>query len=546
MSKSGTIFLGEIVEGIGVRFAILEIGEMGRLIQRLVHQIRRFVQSPPSLSFLSHTNFTPQLGIKGLCLHFPQEANHRMGNMSKEKIEDPKSTENVSVDVIEYARDKEKEVVAKEDPDATEYSSSFADTTSGNGNSSELSGAEVESQFFGDNDVMPPYDAFNGIFPMRKKKLTTHWRNFIRPLMWRCKWAELRIKELESQASKYDRCIAAHERKKHMSIDQGTVEQSGLRSLPFKSQYRRKGPMKRRKRKRLEDTTDIASYMTNHILFSGHENKWNDVDGTPISDDFGIQDQNNSGYDESGFHDDCSFLEEKDNDLEHILHKIGLVHTRVQKMKARLDSTMVKNAAKFSSSENLSQLVAYDAQTSSIRSPTFSACNGDTVSVGGLHMPTQHLSFYDLGDFIMPDAVSSYGEAIPVPDIIESTVGLLSSVDVTQHQAQVGDSSERIVDNILHNEGVEVEGPASENNHGESAEKSQDGENSEKEDSNNAALPELDTDAGGETSVSQEQSILKSRLASEIHFPKNKRKRGERKAGTGNWSRQRTSEPDSQ
>ncbi|CAI9787099.1 unnamed protein product [Fraxinus pennsylvanica] len=38
MSKSGTIFLGEIVEGIGVGFAISEIGEMGRLIQRLVHQ----------------------------------------------------------------------------------------------------------------------------------------------------------------------------------------------------------------------------------------------------------------------------------------------------------------------------------------------------------------------------------------------------------------------------------------------------------------------------------------------------------------------------
>lgn len=88
--------------------------------------------------------------------------------------------------------------------------------------------------------------------------------------MWRCKWTELKIKELELQASKYDRCIAAHERRKRMSIDQLTVEQSGSRSLPFKSQYRRKRAMKRRKRKRLEDTTDIGSYMSKHILFSGH------------------------------------------------------------------------------------------------------------------------------------------------------------------------------------------------------------------------------------------------------------------------------------
>lgn len=100
--------------------------------------------------------------------------------------------------------------------------------------------------------------------------MTTHWRNFIRPLVWRCKWTELRIKELQSQASKYDRCIAAHDRKKCMSIDQGTVEQSGSRSLPFRSQDCRKRPMKRRKRKRVEDTTDIASYLSNHVLFSGH------------------------------------------------------------------------------------------------------------------------------------------------------------------------------------------------------------------------------------------------------------------------------------
>ncbi|CAI9776374.1 unnamed protein product [Fraxinus pennsylvanica] len=503
-------------------------------------QVRRFVQSPPNLPPSSPTHATP-LRYKGLCLH---ESNYQMGNISKEKSEDPKGMENVSVDVIEYVRGNDKGVVAKEDPDATEYSSSFTNTTSGNGNSSELSDAEVESQFFDDNDVMPPF-GFNSIFPMRKKKLTTHWRNFIHPLMWRCKWTELRIKELESRASKYDRYIAAQDRKKHMSIDHGTVEKSGSRSLPFKSQDHRKRPMKRRKRKRVEDTTDIASYMSNHILFSGHENKWPDVDGTPIRDDFGIPDQNNSGYDESEVHDDYSFLEDKDNDLEHILRKIDLVQTRVHKMKVRLDSTMVKSAAKFSSSENLSQLVAYDAQTSFVHSSTFSACNGETFSVGGLYVPTQHLSCYDLGDFIMPEtAASSYREAIPVPDIIESTVGLLSSVDVTPHQAEVGDSSERIVDNILHNEGVDVEGLPTENNHGESAEKPQDGENSEKEDSNIASLPELDTDAGGITAVSQEQSILESCLASEIHFPINKRKRGERKAG--NWSRQQTDEPGSQ
>lgn len=98
--------------------------------------------------------------------------------------------------------------------------------------------------------------------------MTAHWRNFIHPLMWRCKWTELRIKELESQASKYPREISVYDSRKHMALDQITGEQSGSRLMPFTHQSRRKEPMKRMKRKRVEDTTDIASYMSNHILFS--------------------------------------------------------------------------------------------------------------------------------------------------------------------------------------------------------------------------------------------------------------------------------------
>lgn len=104
---------------------------------------------------------------------------------------------------------------------------------------------------------------------LRKKKLTAHWKNFIHPLMWRCKWIELRTKELQSQASKYDRKVSAIERRKHMLLDRTITENSGTKSLPFPLQSRRKRYMKRRKRKRVESTTEITSYMSNHILFSG-------------------------------------------------------------------------------------------------------------------------------------------------------------------------------------------------------------------------------------------------------------------------------------
>lgn len=86
--------------------------------------------------------------------------------------------------------------------------------------------------------------------------------------MWRCKWIELRTKELQSQASKYDREVSVIERRKQMLLDKTIMENSGTKCLPFPLQSHRKRLMKRRKRKRVENTTDIASYMSNHILFS--------------------------------------------------------------------------------------------------------------------------------------------------------------------------------------------------------------------------------------------------------------------------------------
>ena len=101
----------------------------------------------------------------------------------------------------------------------------------------------------------------------RKRKLTNHWQNFIRPLMWRCKWTELRIKEIESQALKYSRALAVYEQGKNLGLDP-TMEDFSSKAFPFSSPYYRRKAMKRRKRKRAEDTNDISSYMSQHNLFS--------------------------------------------------------------------------------------------------------------------------------------------------------------------------------------------------------------------------------------------------------------------------------------
>lgn len=86
--------------------------------------------------------------------------------------------------------------------------------------------------------------------------------------MWRCKWTELRIKELGLQALKYDREIAAQNQRKNLALEQLTLEGCNSRSFPYNFHSHRKKALKRRKRKRVEVTTDTKSYMSNHNFFS--------------------------------------------------------------------------------------------------------------------------------------------------------------------------------------------------------------------------------------------------------------------------------------
>ncbi|KAE8076633.1 hypothetical protein FH972_015270 [Carpinus fangiana] len=466
-----------------------------------------------------------------------------------------KCPEDLEVDIIGCTVKSEIRSIKREDPDATEYSSSFADTTSNNENCSGLSEGEVESQLFGDDSLASAFDAFSSSLQMRKKKLTNHWRNFIRPLMWRCKWTELKIKEIESQALKYSREIAAYDQRKHLGFDQLTSEGLGSKSLPFSRRcYRKKAIKRRRKRKRVENTADITSYMSQHNLFSYLEIKKSDPDGNLLADDFGnpvITDQNDDCNDKFGIGNNWSFLEFRDGEqiLEQVLWKIEMVHSRVHKLKSQIDMVLSKNAARFSSSENLSLLALCDAQTSSAHSPTFSAGNGDNVSVGPVYSPTKNVSECDNVDLVMPgSAILSYGETIHVPDIIESTVGLLSAADVTLHQPQIGDSCEDIVDSVLVNsEAGEAEKDSFKKVGSHSTEMHQEAEIGDQEESTNPpSIPTSEPLTVAKSVGPQEQSSLSSCLASEVHFPRNKRKRGERKAGSVGWSKKSSGEPDSQ
>lgn len=95
------------------------------------------------------------------------------------------------------------------------------------------------------------------------------------------------------------------------------------------------------------------------------------------------------------------------------------------------------------------------------------------------------------------------------------------------------------MDNILtHNEVVNKEMQTLKQSHNQDADVSED-------EITNPSLP-LEDQVLKTTTLSHEKSTLKRCLGSNIIFPKSKRKRGERKAGSCSWSRQVPGEPDSQ
>ncbi|KAK9672171.1 hypothetical protein RND81_12G081800 [Saponaria officinalis] len=415
------------------------------------------------------------------------------------------------IDVTEVTNSSAINLPEGSDPNATdvssENSSSFGDTTPRSEVTSVTSDAEVESEFRDETGLGSTFDGFSGAFQMRKKKLTTHWRNFVRPLMWRCKWTELKIRELESQALKYTRELEQNDQTKTSELHQYTSD-FGSKSLPFSSQSIRRKVMKRRKRKLVENVTDISSYVSRHHLFSYLEEKKCDLDDAATTEDDCDKEQY-SKNDENGVSDD--WLKHEEDSMEEIVRQIGTVQSQVLRLRNHLDTIMLKNGVKFSSSENLTLLSPDDGQTSAAQSPAFSPGNGDNMYIDDMYA-SQNLMEFDIEDLDVPESIiSDYVDGTQIPDVIESTAGLLSAADIAVHQSQIVESAENILDNTLTQTNVaqELKMPAS-----------------------------IVSDE-----TPPEKTTIKSCITSDAPTM-NKRKRGERKAAPGGWNLKCSADPD--
>ncbi|KAL7233705.1 hypothetical protein ACSBR1_017340 [Camellia fascicularis] len=250
-----------------------------------------------------------------------------------EQTEGTEINQKVEVNILEHTKSGEIGLVEAEFQDANENLSSFGDTVSRVENGAMLGDAAVVSELHGDSSSAFPFNGYGEDFCMRRKRLTPHWRTFIRPLMWHCKWVELQIKNFESQALKYDGELAEFNRRKQFELDNCSLEGFGAKPIPFSCQSQSKEVTKRKKRKRIEDTVGIASYMSHHNLFSY----------------FVILAEKSINVDEFGVNDELLSHEfrDGDNSLEQILWKLGIVQSQISKIKSRLHKVMLENVGKF-------------------------------------------------------------------------------------------------------------------------------------------------------------------------------------------------------
>ncbi|KAJ9563242.1 hypothetical protein OSB04_008402 [Centaurea solstitialis] len=451
-----------------------------------------------------------------------------MGTSLGEQELEACKNEEVEVDIMNCMSgddDDEGPSVQPQSEDATGSSSSFGDTFSEVGNREYESDNEVMSGLRADAASMRGFGGSGDLFPVRKKRLTSHWRKFIQPIMWRCKWVELQLKKFQSQATKYDKQLKKHYQTEPLKHPNFEFEGLCAKAMPFSHNFQREKPMKRKKRKRHEES-DTEAYMAQHNLFSYFATRRSTTgNGVATMDDDKANlatstDKNVNN--EFRVPDELLSLEFRDDFfLEQTLWKIEVAQSQVCEMKTRLGTVMTENAATF---EDLNLLESNNSLTSSSVRDSGSPRNRDGSSAAALI--ASELMKYNTGDdSVKPEnATSSHGEETQLHDVNEQT---------EQEQPPVA-SRKRSTDGILiYNRRAKKPQTDSGDVKIHPIEKLQ----QPKEEKPDHAVGPVSV---SEDSSQNEQPAPKLRSVSKLTAPNNKKKRAaraRRKGGSSLWSR---------
>ncbi|XP_042056023.1 uncharacterized protein LOC121800526 isoform X1 [Salvia splendens] len=232
----------------------------------------------------------------------------------------------------------------------------------------ELDHSDGSDSSFDGSDCDDVESKFPNLFTKRRK-LTSHWRAFIHPLMWRCKWVELQIKKLDAQSRAY-----AHN---NAPSDQA---------------------LSRKRRRRSEATNNVEAYMSRHNLFSYYEHKKHNQQ---ISHNV----VNNSGTCEEGKSDselgndearDCN------KDHEDILERLEGLQRRAHKLRSLFEEEK----------EDYFRSVIWPDGTLDLPLPRKPKSTYHRMPVG-THLASQLLAEYNLGGVLLPE--SAHPGPLPKP-----------------------------------------------------------------------------------------------------------------------------------
>ncbi|CAJ2665048.1 unnamed protein product [Trifolium pratense] len=297
--------------------------------------------------------------------------------------------EDVEVNITECKHSGKAVVVQDlfEDLTVSSSSSSFGDTGSGSENAvaASFGDQEVESQMCADGASSSMCDDWHESLRKRKRRATTdHWKRFISPITRRCKWVELQLKQLQSQANKYEEELAALNHTKEHDFVHLTLDGTNIKSVPISGRMHRNKVMKRKRRERVEEKCDLASYMSNHTLLSYYEKKADhnvDVDLEDCQEVAVGGDIENlvefTSSDDLWYPVDCY-----DNDMswEATIQKLTAIQSQVQNLKSRYDKVISENPGRFCFVNQLSALEPSDGLNHSDLkpgSPAGNASSGD-------------------------------------------------------------------------------------------------------------------------------------------------------------------------
>lgn len=193
--------------------------------------------------------------------------------------------------------------------------------------------------------------------------MTSHWRKFIQPIMWRCKWLELQARKFESIAAVYDKELEKHNKTKELKYKNFVLEGCCAKSMPYVHDSKTQKLMRRKLRKKHEDS-DTNMCMLHHNISSYLATRGSPAPGPTMDVD------ETSLVGPSSPKNTCNEFRVPD-ELEQILWKIEVSQSQVCKMKDRLDVVMSENNGRILATEELMLRESSKTVSQPVKEPDF-------------------------------------------------------------------------------------------------------------------------------------------------------------------------------